>query len=137
ALLAAHLGERPLAFRGFAPVAPRPGGVLSRRAEAARAAARAGLPLLAPDAPLAPVLDAGGLVVFALDAREGPLRPTSFLGRTALLPTEPWELAARRGVPVIAALCIRDRDRTHRLHLREPQTADMALPAEARPPDLQ
>lgn len=65
------------------------------------------------------------IVGIAFDGRGGSrFSPVPYLGRTALLSTGPWRLAATTGATVLPAFCVRDRDRTHRLHLCDPIVPD-------------
>ena len=66
-------------------------------------------------------LEANEVVGMAFDGRGGrKFRPTRYLGRLALLSMGPWRLAAMSGAAVVAASCLRQRDRRHRLLLSPP-----------------
>ena len=96
------------------------------------------LPMEASPRRLYRALEKNGIVGIAFDGRGGErFQPTPFLGRTALLSAGPWKLAARTGAAIVPAICIRDRDRTHRLVLRPPVFADATLPLEERYISLQ
>lgn len=61
-------------------------------------------------------LEQGRRLLLAFDDRAwSRFQPISFLGRTALLSPEPWELAQR--VPVIPATIRRERDKNYRINL--------------------
>ena len=82
-------------------------------------------------------LERNGIVAVAFDGRGGSrFRPTPFLGRTALLSTGPWRLAASTGAAIVPAFCLRDRDRSHRLLLR-PALIPSDQPLQERCLDLQ
>ena len=67
---------------------------------------------------LAGWLAGGAAVCAAFDDRAwGRYVPVPFLGRTALLSPEPWELAAAEGVPVIPATIVRERDKSNHVVL--------------------
>jgi lauroyl/myristoyl acyltransferase len=137
-----------VAARGFPPPHKRPAGVpepgrLARRARQAREDSEDRLPahFLTIDQPareLFRALRRNGIVAMAFDGRGGThFRPTPFLGRTALLSTGPWKLAAQTGATVVPAMCVRQRDRSHRLVLRPGVQPDMSLDKQARCLDLQ
>lgn len=137
-----------VALRGFPPPERqlsddvRPSW-FNRRAREARESAEdhlpaSFLPLEGPPRDIFRALDRNGIVGIAFDGRGGTrFRPTPYLGRTALLATGPWRIAAKREVPIVPALCVRDRDRHHRLLLCAPVLPDMGLPLEERCLDLQ
>lgn len=78
-------------------------------------------------------LAANGIVAIAFDGRGGSkFKPVTFLGRTALLNTGPWRLAASTGARVVPAFCVRDRDRTHRLVLAPALVPEASLPMAQR-----
>lgn len=74
---------------------------------------------------LAAHLKAGRRVVAAFDDRAwSRYEPVSFLGRTALLSPEPWELARELGCPLLPATISRERDKSYRVGIGSPIPAD-------------
>jgi KDO2-lipid IV(A) lauroyltransferase len=87
----------------------------------------------APPRALYRTLARNGIVGIAFDGRGGSkFRPVQFLGRPALLSTGPWRLAAHTGAAILPAMCVRDRDRSHRVCFFEPAWADPTVPLPAR-----
>lgn len=82
----------------------------------------------APARDLFRALARGGVVVCAIDGAYGrKRRPTRWLGATAMLPTAPWRLAVATGAPIVPAVAIRDKDRSHRVWLGAPLRGDDAV----------
>jgi lauroyl/myristoyl acyltransferase len=110
----------------------------NRRARQAREANEDALParfhtIDAPPRELYRRLAANGIVAIAFDGRGGTkFRPVTYLGRTALLSTGPWRLAASTGARVVPAFCVRERDRSHRLVLFPALSPDPGLPVAER-----
>lgn len=75
---------------------------------------------------LAGWLARGHLVAAAFDDRAWPsFVRTPFLGREALLSTDPFELARAAGVPIVPATIRRERDKTSRLVIGPPTAPDL------------
>jgi lauroyl/myristoyl acyltransferase len=79
------------------------------------------------------ILGRNGIVAIAFDGRGGSkFRLTPFLGRTALLNTGPWRLAASTGARVVPAFCRHEADGRWSLVLAPAIVPDPALPVPER-----
>lgn len=83
-------------------------------------------------------LAANEMVGLAYDGRGGSkFRPTTYLGRPALMATGPWRLAASTGAAICPIITLRNPDMTQRLKVGEPVFPDMAAPMGVRCEKLQ